>query len=402
MATVALLGTFDTKGHEYAFLRDRLSGHGVGVVLVDAGVFEPVGVAPDVPRWEVAQAAGADVRTLASGGDRGLAVATMARGAEVVISSLHRQGRTQGVLALGGSSGSAIAAAAMSGLPVGAPKLIVSTLASGDTRPYVGVTDVTMMHSVVDISGINALSSRILSNAAAAMAGMVTASPPAETGRPLIGATMFGVTTPCVTRARQFLERLGYEVLVFHATGVGGQSLEELVRGGHLAGVLDVTTTELADELVGGVMPAGPGRLERAGQAGVPQVVSLGALDMVNFGPRPTVPAEFQERKLYAHNPTVTLMRTSPAECLELGRRIGAKLTSAVGPTALFIPLRGISAIAVQGQPFYDPVADSALLSGLRETIGDVEVHELDMDINDGRFAEAMAARLVEMIERAK
>ena len=396
--TVALLGTFDTKGREYEFLRSRLAEHGVSALLVDAGVFSPTAVVPDVDRQEVAKAAGADIVALAAAHDRGEAVATMARGAEAVINKLYREGKVQGVLALGGSGGSAIAAAAMKSLPVGVPKLLVSTVASGDTRPYVGVADVTMMPSVVDISGINAVSSRILANAAAAIAGMVKVRPPAATGKSLIGATMFGVTTPCVTKARQILEDLGYEVLVFHATGVGGQSLEELVRGGFFAGVLDVTTTELADELVGGVMAASPGRLEGAGQAGVPQVVSLGALDMVNFGPPATVPPILQERKLYAHNPTVTLVRTSPEECRELGRRIGAKLAAAASPTALFVPLRGVSALSVEGQPFYDPVADAALLSGIHDTIGDVEVHELDMDINDERFAEAMTARLVELI----
>jgi uncharacterized protein (UPF0261 family) len=331
----------------------------------------------------------------------------MGRGAQEVVKNLYRDGTIHGLLAVGGSGGSSIAAAAMKSLPVGAPKLLVSTVASGDTRPYVGVADVTMMHSVVDISGVNAISSRILSNAAAAMAGMVKvrvpeARDPEAKPKPLIGATMFGVTTPCVTRARQVLEGLGYEVLVFHATGTGGQSMEELVRGGYISGVLDITTTELADELVGGVMAAGPGRLEVAGGLGVPQVVSLGALDMVNFGPMDTVPPIFRSRNLYVHNPTVTLLRTSPQECLELGRRLGAKLAGATSPTALFVPLRGVSAISVRGKPFYDPEADAALLAGLHETIGDVEVHELDMDINDERFADAMVARLVELIGERK
>ena len=397
-ATVALLGTFDTKGREYAFLRDRLRDHGVKTVLVDVGVFQPDGIEPDITQRDVARAGGADVSALAGAGDRGAAVATMAKGAEAVLTELYRSGRAHAVLALGGSGGTAIATAAMRSLPVGVPKLMVSTVASGDTRPYVGSSDVTMMPSVVDISGINAVSSRILSNAAAAMAGMVKVGAPVTVDKPLIGATMFGVTTPCVTRARQYLESLGYEVLVFHATGVGGQALEEFVRRGLLAGVLDITTTELADELVGGIMPAGPGRLESAGTTGIPQVVSLGALDMVNFGPRSTVPPAFEGRRLYVHNPTVTLMRTSPDECHELGRRVGGKLAATAGPKTLFVPLRGVSAIAVEGQPFYDPDADAALLSGLHETIGDVEVREMDMDINDERFAEAMARRLVELI----
>jgi uncharacterized protein (UPF0261 family) len=251
----------------------------------------------------------------------------------------------------------------------------------------------------VDVAGINSVSARILANAAAAMAGMVRAAP-LELGesRPLIAASMFGVTTPCVTRARERLEELGYEVLVFHATGTGGQSMEALVRGGYLAGVLDVTTTELADELVGGVLSAGPERLEAAGESGLPQVVSLGALDMVNFGPRETVPERFADRKLYVHNPTVTLMRTTPDESAELGRRIGRKLSAARGPTALFVPLKGVSMIAVEGQPFHDPAADEALLSGLRETLDGVEVHELETDVNDPAFAVAMADRLDELI----
>ncbi len=212
---------------------------------------------------------------------------------------------------------------------------------------------------------------------------------------------MFGVTTPCVTHARERLEELGYEVLVFHATGTGGQSMEALVEGGYLAGVLDVTTTELADDLVGGVLSAGPDRLEAAGKAGIPQVVSLGALDMVNFGPRDTVPERFAERNLYVHNPTVTLMRTTPEECAELGRRIGRKLSAATGPTALFVPLGGVSMIDVEGQPFHDPEADAALFAGLRETLDGVEVHEVEADVNDPAFAVAMADRLHELIQEA-
>jgi uncharacterized protein (UPF0261 family) len=239
-----------------------------------------------------------------------------------------------------------------------------------------------------------------LTNAAGAIAGMVGATAPAVDEKPLVAATMFGVTTPCVTRARERLEELGYEVLVFHATGAGGQSMEALAKDGFLAGVLDVTTTELADELVGGVLSAGPDRLEAAGAAGVPQVVSLGALDMVNFGPRESVPAQFADRNLYVHNPTITLMRTTPAECAELGRTIGRKLSAAAGPTVLFVPLGGISMIAVPGQPFYDAEADEALVAGLKETLdARVEVHERPEDINDPAFATAIADRLHELIQ---
>lgn len=405
MPTVVLLGTLDTKGREYAYLRDRVREQGVDVLVVDVGVLGEPATEADVTRREVAAAAGADLDELAAAGDRGAAMEAMGRGAAAIVKRLHADGRLDGVVSVGGSGNSSIAARAMRELPVGVPKLIVSTLASGDTRPYVGASDVTMMYSVVDIAGINRISARILANAAGAIAGMAKAAPaaPAAGQRPLVGATMFGVTTPCVTRARERLEELGYEVLVFHATGTGGQSMETLVKGGFLAGVLDVTTTELADELVGGVLSAGPDRLEAAGALGVPQVVSLGALDMVNFGPRDTVPARFAGRNLYVHNPTVTLMRTTPEECRELGRTIGRKLSAAKGPTALFIPRRGVSAIAVEGGPFHDPEADAALIQGLRETLApSVEVHELDTDINDPAFATAMADRLHRMIEEGR
>jgi uncharacterized protein (UPF0261 family) len=400
VATVVLLGTLDTKGKEYEYLRDRLREQGVDVVLVDAGVFEPLARA-DIAQDEVAAAAGADIAELRAAGDRGAAVEAMCRGAAAVARRLHEEGRLDGILTVGGSGNSSIGAAAVAALPVGVPKLIVSTVASGDTRPYVGASDVSMTYSVVDISGINRISERILANAAGAIAGMAKVSvPESGEGRPLIGATMFGVTTPAVTRARERLEELGYEVLVFHATGTGGQSMEALARGGFLAGVLDLTTTELADDLVGGVLSAGPDRLETAGEIGLPQVVSLGALDMVNFGPRETVPPQFDDRNLYVHNPTITLMRTTPEECAELGRRIARKLSAATGPTALFIPLKGVSMIATEGGPFHDPAADEALFSALREGLaGDVELHELDVDVNDAAFADAMANRLHEMIE---
>jgi uncharacterized protein (UPF0261 family) len=394
VATVVLLGTFDTKGTEYAFLRERLREHDVDVLLVDCGVNEP-SVEPDIGRAELVQ----NVAKLASAGDRGAAVTAMAEGAERVVTQLHAAGRLDGILALGGSGGSSIATRAMRALPVGVPKLMVSTVASGDTRPYVGAVDVTMMYSVVDISGVNSVSARIMANAAGAIAGMVKATVPPLAEKPLVAASMFGVTTPCVTRARERLEEHGYEVLVFHATGAGGESMEALARGGYLACVLDATTTELADELVGGVLSAGPARLEAAGASGVPQVVSLGALDMVNFGPRESVPSQFEGRNLYVHNPTVTLMRTTPEECAELGRTIGRKLSAAKSPTVVFVPLKGVSMIDIEGQVFYDTEADAALFAGLRETLDDsVEMHEVETDINDEAFAVAMADRLHELI----
>jgi uncharacterized protein (UPF0261 family) len=400
MATVVLAGTLDTKGIEYAFVRDRLREQGVDVILIDVGVLGGPLADPDIPREEVARAAGADLAGLVAARDRGQAVEVMAGGLGVMVRRLHAEGKLDAMLGLGGSGGSALLTAAMRELPIGAPKLVVSTVASGDTRPYVGTVDLTMMHSVVDIAGINQISERILTNAAAAAAAMAKASAgftSTAPAKPMIGATMFGVTTPCLTVARERLEALGYEVLVFHATGAGGQSMERLMRDGFITGALDVTTTELADDLVGGVFSAGPDRLEAAGALGIPQVVSVGALDMVNFGPADTVPEKFRDRLLYKHNPTITLMRTTPEENAELGRRLAEKLNRARGPVTLFIPLRGVSLIAVEGQVFHDPAADEALFDAIRRHTGDhVEVREMDTDVNDPAFATAMADALHE------
>jgi len=401
MATVLLLGTLDTKGEEYAYLRERLELGGAQVLVADVGTGGPPhGCEPDIAREEVARAAGLDLGALT---DRGEAVAAMSGAAAALARRLHEEGRIDGVLAAGGSGNTAIATHAMQALPVGVPKLMVSTVAAGDTRDYVGGSDVTLMASVTDVAGLNSISRQILVNAAAAMAGMVLAPPvEARESRPLVGATMFGVTTPCVTRAREQLEARGYEVLVFHATGTGGRAMEALVAGGFLAGVLDATTTELCDELVGGVLSAGPDRLEAAGRAGLPQVVSLGALDMVNFGARATVPPKFEDRNLYVHNPSITLMRTTPEECAELGRRIARKLSAATGPVALFVPLGGVSMIDAEGQPFHDPGADAALFGALREGLGEnVELIELDNNVNDEAFADAMAEKLDSFLKAA-
>ena len=403
MPTVVLVGTLDTKGAEYGYVRDHLRAAGCEVILVDAGVLGEPLITPDISRAEVARAAGTTIDALVAQADRGAAIETMARGATQIVRTLFQQGKLHGILGLGGSGGSALVTAAMRALPIGVPKLMVSTLAAGDTRPYIGVSDIALLYPVVDIAGLNRLSEQILANAAGAIAGMAQAYEqfrPPQTAKPLIGATMFGVTTPCVTAARQRLEELGYEVLVFHATGTGGRAMEALVTGGFLAGVLDITTTELADELVGGVLSAGPERLEAAGAMGIPQVVSLGALDMVNFGPIDTVPERFRHRRLYKHNPTVTLMRTTPEECAELGRIIAQKLNKARGPVVVFIPKRGVSAIATEGGPFYDPDADQALFTALKAHLRpDIPVEEWDTDINDPAFARAMAERLAALIE---
>ena len=405
MTTVGLIGTLDTKGTEYRWLRDQLTAEGVLVLLIDTGPFSDSADA-DVSSAEVARAGGADLAALRERRDRGETMTAMAAGAAAVATRLFAAGEIHALLAVGGSGGSSVAAPAMHALPVGVPKLLVSTMASGDVQPYVGEVDTTLMYSVVDVAGINPISRLVLGNAVAAVAAMAKryvaglAAPAAET-RPLVAVTMFGVTTPAADEARARLAELGYETLVFHATGAGGRAMEKLVESGFLVGVCDLTTTELADDLVGGVLSAGPHRLETAGRRGLPQVVGPGALDMVNFGPRETVPAQFAERTLFVHNPTVTLMRTTRAEMAELGRRIATKLAAAQGPTEVFLPLRGVSAIDVDGGPFRDAEADAACFAALRAGLAGsaVVVHERDQAINDPGFGAAMADALHRLIK---
>jgi uncharacterized protein (UPF0261 family) len=399
---VAIIGALDTKGAEYAFLKQQIEGQGVGTLMIDVGIFGEPPFAPDISAAEVATAGGADRAALAAANDRGNAVGAMAAGAAIILKRLYDEGRVHGVIAMGGGGGTTLGSIAMQPLPVGAPKLIVSTVASGDTSAYVGVKDIAMMPSIVDVAGVNRLSSKIIANAAGAIAGMVKIEHrEGVDAKPMIAATMFGVTTAGVTKAREIIEKAGYEVLVFHAVGSGGRTMEELIRAGFIAGVLDLTTTELADELAGGVLSAGPNRLEAAGETGVPQVVSLGALDMVNFGARESIPAKYAERKLYPHNPLVTLMRTTREENAELGRIIAAKLSKAKGPTVLMIPKKGVSAIDVEGKPFYDAEADEALFAALRKNITpNVTLVELDADINSDAFATEAAHRLLALVRK--
>ncbi|MDR1851704.1 MAG: Tm-1-like ATP-binding domain-containing protein [Propionibacteriaceae bacterium] len=408
MATVGLLGTFDTKGAEFSWLAEQLRADGVDVLAIDVGSFSTSELA-DITPSQVAKAAGVELAELQAGRDRGKTMDAMGRGAAAVARELAAKGKIHGLLSLGGSGGSSVAAPAMQALPIGFPKLLVSTMASGDVSPYVGESDVTLMYSVVDVAGINQVSSQVLGNAAAAIAGMAKAYERRAKERiaddhPLIGMTMFGVTTPVCDEARERLTGLGYEVLVFHATGSGGKAMEKLVDSGLLAGVCDITTTELADDLVGGVLSAGPHRLEAAAKHGVPQVVSVGALDMVNFGPMDTVPTQFSNRKLLVHNPTVTLMRTTVEENAELGRRIAAKLAAATGPTELVLPLKGVSAVDVADGPFWDPEADQALFDALREGLRDsgVTIKELDEPINEPGVGKRIADDLDKEIKGEK
>lgn len=406
MAAVALVGTLDTKGADFAFLAERLRGAGAEVIVVDAGTGEPDGLRPDIGGDAVAEAAGTSREQLRAADDRGQAVSAMGRGAAAVIAGLAAEGRVGGVLSAGGSGGSSIAARVFAALPIGLPKLLVSTMGSGDVSPYVGAKDVCVMYSVTDVAGVNRISRLVLGNAASAMAGMVAAreqagdAEPDADDRPLIAASMFGVTTPAVETAKERLTELGYEVLVFHATGAGGRALEGLAEGRLVDGVLDLTTTELADDLVGGVLSAGPGRLTAAGAAGIPQVIAPGALDMVNFGPPDTVPERFAGRLFFEHNPTVTLMRTTESEMAELGALLGRKAAAANGPTEVFWPDRGVSALDSDGQPFRDAGADEACRAALERELAPAgrKPRRVDAHINDPVFATAMADRLHQMI----
>ncbi len=402
---VVLIATLDTKGAEAAFVRDVLTAAGLEVLVVDAGVLADPPFQPDVGRRQVFEAAGTSWERLREEADRGKAIEAAARGVKSLVKQLYEEGKVEGVFGLGGSAGTTIATAAMRELPVGVPKVMVSTLASGQTRPYVGVRDIMMVYSVVDLAGINRVSRRVLGNAARALVGMIKygGDVDAAADKPVITATMFGVTTPCVEAARRRLEAAGYEVLVFHATGTGGQAMESLVRDGLVDGVLDITTTELADELVGGILSAGPDRLTAAGQCGVPQVISVGALDMVNFGPPDTVPEKFKGRRFYQHNPTVTLMRTTPEENDQLGWEIATKASAAKGPTAIILPLGGVSAIDAPGKPFWWPEADEALFTRISNEVSSrVELIKMDNHINDQQFAVAAAEKLLALIEAKK
>lgn len=399
MKTVAIVGTFDTKGRELQFIKECIEEQGLATLCINTGVFDPV-VKPDIGSDQIASAVGEDMEAIVSRRDRATATDVLSRGAKVLIPQLYAQGKFDGIISIGGSGGTSLATPAMQALPLGVPKVMVSTMASGDTSPYVGTSDIVMMPSVVDVEGLNDVSKVIFSNAANAIAGMVENRKEIENdGKPLLAATMFGVTTPCIKAAKAYLEEQGYEVLVFHATGTGGRCMESLIDQGFIKGVLDLTTTEWCDQVVGGVLNAGPDRLTAAGRKGIPQVVSAGALDMVNFGPMDTVPSKFKDRNLYKHNPTVTLMRTTSEELRQIGHELAVRMNQAKGKTALMLPLKGVSAIDVEGGPFYDPEADQALFSTLRSEVGDnVEVIEMDTDINDREFAVAAAKKLISML----
>ena len=369
--TVLLVGALDTKGVEYAFVKDLIEAAGLETLVVDFGVMGQPALEPDVSRTEVASAAGGDLAYLASGTHKDEAMRTMAQGLAAVVERLYREGRFDGVLGMGGSGGTSIATAAMRTLPVGVPKLMVSTVGGGDVSAYAGSKDITFMPSVVDVAGINRLSRAIYANAAGAIAGMVqTEAEASEHERPLIAASMFGNTTAAVDHARGLLEAEGYEVLVFHATGSGGRTMEDLISDGYITGCLDMTTTELADEICGGVFNAGPDRVQAAPRQGIPTVIVPGCVDMANFGGIETVPDHYRERTLYQWNPEVTLLRTNDEENRQMGAMLAAAANAGqAGNVSVLIPLGGVSMLDSDGDRFWDPNADQACFDALKNDL---------------------------------
>jgi uncharacterized protein (UPF0261 family) len=401
--TIALIGALDTKGAEYLFVKACIEARGHRTLLIDVGVLGKAGLAADVSSEEVARAAGVELAELAARKDRGEAVAAMSRGAAILLPKLYGEGRFDGVIALGGTGGTSVACAGMRALPLGVPKVMVSTVAGGDVSGYVGVQDIVMIPAIVDVAGLNRISRGVFARAAGAICGMVEADVPEGQDKPLIAASMFGNTTPAVEAAKSILEQHGYEVLVFHCTGAGGRTMEGLIDAGLIAGVLDVTTTEWADELAGGVFSAGPTRLEAAARRGVPAVVAPGCLDMVNFWAPDTVPAKYQGRTFYPHNPNVTLMRTDVEENYRLGEIMAQKLNASRGPVTVVIPTQGLSMIDTPGRAFWFPEADSALFTALKSNLRpDIPVIELDCNINDPVFAETCAKMLLQSLVASK
>jgi len=395
--TIAVLGTLDSKGHEHAFVADLIRKNGHDVLLIDLGTGGDPQVEPDVSRFEVAASIDLDLQTLIDKKDRGECVVAMSKAAPVFLSKLASDGKIDGVISLGGGGGTALGTAAMRALPIGFPKLMVSTLASGNTAHYIGTKDITMMPSIVDISGLNRISKTIFTRAAGAICGMVEATLTTDADRPIIAASMFGNTTDCINIAAKVLEEAGYEVLIFHATGTGGKTMESLIESGMVAGVLDLTTTEWADELLGATLTAGPTRMDAMTKARVPAVVAPGCLDMANYGERETLPPEHEGRNLYIHNPQVTLLRTNAEECRELGRILAEKANANPAPTAILIPRKAISIISAKEQPFHDAKADQALFDSLHQHAR-CEVIDLDEEINSKIFAEAAAHKLLSLI----
>lgn len=398
--TIVIIGSLDTKGDVVLFLKKRIEKRNHKTIVVDIGVLKDPVFEPDISRHTVAEAANTSIEELVIANDRGKAISAMCEGTQRVIQKLYQAGGLDGVIAVGGGQGTIVATSAMRALPVGIPKLMISTKGSSNIRFYVGTKDITMMHSVVDIAGLPQMLRNILINASGAICGMVEEAkePYLPSDKTMIGITMFGVTTPCVMNVKFMLEERGYEVLIFHAVGTGGMAMEELIDNGTIGGVIDITTTELADELCGGAYSAGTNRLEAAGKKGIPQVVVPGALDMVNFAGKETIPERFSQRLFYQYNPLTTLMRTDPRENAILGRIVAQKLNLANGPTTVVIPLLGFSAYDIKGEVFYDPKADLAFLNALKEYLDPkIKVIEVNAHINDQIFAESLVSLFCEI-----
>ncbi|WP_286765325.1 MULTISPECIES: Tm-1-like ATP-binding domain-containing protein [Rhodopirellula] len=388
---VYAIATMDTKGEELNFVAEQLKSQGLSVATIDVGTLDPPSIEPSVTRDAVA---GCNPNTDAlKCEDRGQAIEAMSDALQTFLSNEHRSGRVAGVIGLGGTGGTALICPAMAALPIGVPKVMVSTVGGGDVSAFVGGSDIVMFPSIVDVAGLNQVSTKILSNAAHALAGMVSIPSPTTKVRPAIGMTMFGVTTTCATAVRVALEAEGLDPLVFHATGTGGRAMDKLVESKLIRGVLDITTTEVADEVVGGIFPAGPSRFDAIIESEVPYVMSLGAVDMVNFRARSTVPEKFKDRLLHVHNPQITLMRTTPDENREIARWIAGKMNRSTAEVAILIPEKGVSALDAPGQPFFDLEADEALFSELERCIDTTPkrtVRRLPYHINDPEFAKAL------------
>lgn len=399
--TIAIIGTFDSKGTEYQFIKSKIEELGCKTYTIHIGTFKPM-FEPDVSNIEVCNEVGLDIVDIANQNDRGKAVAALSKGIEKIVLRLYKENKFDGVLSLGGSGGTSMVCPALRTLPIGVPKMVVSTVASGNTEMYVGTSDIMLVPSIVDVAGLNKISKLIFKNAVSAIVGMVTLNKEETDGKhlPIIAATMFGVTTPCITKAKEYLNNQGFEVLVFHCTGTGGKTMESLVNAGLITGVLDLTTTEWCDTTVGGIMAAGEHRNEAAALNGIPAVVSVGATDMVNFGPFDSLPEKFKGRNFYKHNLTTTLMRTSKEECKNIGLKLSEKLNMSTSKTTLFLPLKGVSMIDSEGQPFYGPEEDKVLFDTLKSNITNknVNIVEMNNDINDEEFAISCAKRLVELI----
>jgi len=405
--TILMMGAFDTKGAEYAFLREQILLRGDTVLAVNTGVMGTTDLFPvGVEAAEVAKAGGADLEALRQRKDRGEAMKVMCAGAAAVAKSLYDQKRFDGIIGMGGTGGTTVVTSAMRALPVGVPKVCVSTAASGDTSPYVGTKDITMAPSIVDVAGINRISRLVISRAAGAVCGMAAMEPPkAASDKPIITASMFGNTTECVNACADALSKKGYEILVFHATGTGGKTMEALVSEGLVDAVLDITTTEWADTVCGGVFDAGPDRLSAPGRLGLPHLISPGCVDMANFGPVATVPQKHKDagRLFYEWNPSVTLMRTNIEENRKMGEVFARKANEAKGPVAFLIPLKGVSILDGDGQPFCDRAADQAMFDAIKANLRkDIPVVEMDCNINEPPFAAKAVEMMLELIAKKK